>query len=535
MDNPAFVDSETPNGAPLFSPAQMTSLTNENCNGHSIPSRTESSAPLCTSGSATANGSTTTADEPPGPVCLRRTLGLVSVSAIMTSTMIGSGIFMSAGTVLALSGGALLPALLIWASCGLLCLLAGVAYVELSCVVPSAGGEFAAMLHAFGPLHEFLGPLPAFLYAWMTCLVSRPANTAIQSLAVAEYCVQPWFGAECRPPVLAIALVALCANTLSAFINSYSVRLTATINNLFAAAKLVVMIGIVAGGVYFIVRGGTRHLTAGMPSERVSIVDLTAAFYTCLWAYEGWNNLNFLTEEMSNPVRDMPRALFIGVPLVTFSYLLVNTAYLTVLSPDEVIATPAAAVAFAEHALGSAAGLLIPLCVALSVYGTLNGTIMASSRLSFTAARAGHLARPLALLQTTSRTPAPAIIFNTLVSSAMLAYGDFEKLITFASLTVWIFYGLAMVALLVMRRTRPDAPRPFRAPTAVPWLVLVMAVLLMAVPLVNGPRLDHLAVLAFLVTGVLVYWRCVYRHRPSAGSQRVTLLLQKLLLLAGQH
>ena len=528
MDNPAFIDTEDAKVSPLCWEAQPVGLCDAGQNGHAVSA--EESARVESLAASDGGGSMAADTAPLEPVCLRRTLGLVSATAIVMGTMIGSGIFISAGTVFSLSGGALLPCLLIWGGCGLLCTLAGVAYVELSCVVPSAGGEFAAMLHAFGPLHEFLGPLPAFLYAWMTCLVSRPANTAIQSLAVAEYCVQPWFGAQCRPPALAIALAALCANTLSAFINSYSVRLSAALNNVCAAAKLLVITGITAGGVYFIVRGGTRHLTADMPTERMSAADLSAAVYTSLWAYEGWNNLNYLTEEMCDPVRDMPRALGAGVPLVTVSYLLVNTAYLTVLSPEQVMATPAAAVTFAEHALGSVSGLVIPLCVALSVFGTLNGTIMASSRLAFRAARAGHMARPLALLHTASRTPAPALVFNTLLSSAMLAYGNFEKLTTFASLTVWIFYGLAMVALLVMRRTRPDSPRPFRAPTAVPWLVLAVSLLLVAAPLASGPQPEHVGVAAFLAVGVLVYWRCVYRRGPSPSSRWLTVLLQKLLL-----
>ena len=539
MDNPAFVDSESSNGKLPGRSTQPDTPPEKHRNGHagngSAPAQTSSPSSAEDADPASNDAAPTDAEtETLTSIRLRRRLGPFSAAAVIVGTMIGSGIFISPGAVLALSGGALVPCLLVWTGCGLLCTLASLAYIELASVAPS-GGEFAVLLHAFGPMHEFLGPLPAFLFAWMTCLVSRPANTAIHSLTVAEYCVRPWFGADCQPPPLAIPLAALCANSLAAFVNSYSVRLSAAINNVLTAAKLAVLGGLVVAGVYFFSKGETRHLAAGIVSGSVSIWDLPAAFYTCLWAYEGWNNLNFLKEELSEPARDMPRALGIGVPLVTSIYVLVNIAYLTVLSPEQVMASPAVAVAFTAHAVGSAAGLLIPLCVALSMYGTLSGTVMATSRVTFTAARAGHLGQPLGLLQTDHLTPVPAVLFNAALAAVLMTCSDFETLITFSSFTVWIFYGLAMLALLVMRRSRPSAPRPFRAPTVVPCVVLVVAAALVGGPLVHGPRLVHLSVLGFLLVGVLFYWQCVYLRRSPAGSRQLTVALQKLLLLASQR
>ena len=554
MDNPAFVDTESASERqPCRSNLPASQAGDENGHASGIPASVQSAtSPSAEDADAiipdtiipgnSTLAATTAAPTPvqsisvqSSPVRLRRSLGPFSAAAVVMGTMIGSGIFISAGTVLTLSGGAVVPCLLIWVGCGLLCTLASLAYIELGSVVPRSGGEFTVLLHALGPLHGFLGPLPAFLFSWMTCLVARPANTAIHSLAVAEYCVRPWFGAECRPPPLAIPLAALSANSLAAFVNCYSVRLSTAMINLFTAAKLAVLGGMVVGGVYFLANGGTTRLAAGMSAGSVSIWNLPAAFYTCLWSYEGWNSLNFLTEELTEPARDLPRALGLGVPLVSACFVLVNAAYLTVLSPEQVMATPAVAVAFTERALGSVAGVLVPLCVAFSVYGTLSANVLAASRLTFTAARAGHLATPLSLLHIGRLTPAPAVIFNALLAAALMACSDFETLITFSSFTVWIFYGLVMVALLVMRRTRPHAPRPFRAPTLVPWLVLAVAVVLVLGPLVHEPQLVHLSVLVYLLVGVLFYWQCVYLRRSPAGSRQLTVLLQKLLLLARQQ
>ena len=272
-------------------------------------------------------------------VHLKRRVGLVSGVALIVGTMIGSGIFVSPSGLLVRTGS-IGVSFLVWTTCGILSLCGALAYAELGTMNTSSGAEYAYFMDAFG------AP-PAFLFSWVSTLVLKPSQMAIICLSFAQYAVEA-FAAECNPPQELVKLVAILAIVLILLVNCYSVNLATGVQNAFTAAKLIAILVVIVGGSYKLIQGNTQHLQGAFEtmedSTPVTIGRLATAFYTGLWAYDGWNNLNYVTEEIKDPSKNLPRSIMIGIPLVTICYALINVSYLAVMSPTEMIDSEAVAV-----------------------------------------------------------------------------------------------------------------------------------------------------------------------------------------------
>ncbi|XP_071569043.1 b(0,+)-type amino acid transporter 1 isoform X3 [Temnothorax nylanderi] len=459
------------------------------------------------------------------PVHLKRRVGLVSGVALIVGTMIGSGIFVSPSGLLLRTGSVGLS-FLVWTSCGLLSLCGALAYAELGTMNTSSGAEYAYFMDAFG------AP-PAFLFSWVSTLVLKPSQMAIICLSFAQYTVEA-FTVDCEPPDQVVKIVALLAIVLILLINCYSVNLATGVQNAFTAAKLMAILVVIAGGSYKLIQGNTQHLQTAFDTidgSTINIGRLATAFYTGLWAYDGWNNLNYVTEEIKNPSKNLPRSIMIGIPLVTICYALINVSYLAVMSPSEMIESEAVAVTFGNRILGVMAWLM-PLSVAISTFGSANGTLFAAGRLCFAASRQGHLLDCLSYVHVRRFTPAPGLIFHSLVAGAMVLSGNIDSLIDFFSFTAWIFYGGAMLALLVMRRTRPNHPRPYKCPLVIPVLVLVISAYLIVAPIIDKPQIEYLYAAGFIGAGMLVYLPFVKFGYVPKFMEGVNAFLQMLLEVA---
>ncbi|XP_065569907.1 b(0,+)-type amino acid transporter 1-like isoform X3 [Artemia franciscana] len=427
-------------------------------------------------------------------------------------------------------------------------------YCELGTLVPKSGAEYIYLLEAFKPrpkkdnltfggkLKDFFGPLPSFLFAWVTVLLLKPSSYAILTLSFSTYTLSPIFtyvGAcavdEEHKFLESIArklLAAACIASIT-FINCYSVSLATKVQNIFTAAKLIAIFIIICGGIYMIALGNVSYLSTGFepfdPSlSPTTFSDIATAFYSGLWAYDGWNNLNYVTEELKNPFVNLPRAIIIGLPLVTGCYILVNVAYLAVLSPIEMINSPAVAVTFGARALASWAWLM-PLAVCVSTFGSANGTLFVGGRLSYVASREGHLVDILSYVHVRRLTPSPALLFNTLIALLMIIPGNIGSLIDFFSFTAWIFYGGCMAALILMRYTRPNAPRPYKVPIIMPIIVLIVSVYLVVAPIVEDPQIEYLYATMFILAGLIFYIPFIYYKVPVKCMGPVTAFLQYLL------
>ncbi|KAL1131952.1 hypothetical protein AAG570_011563 [Ranatra chinensis] len=435
--------------------------------------------------------------------------------------MIGSGIFVSPSGLLERTGSVGMS-LVIWISCGILSLLGALAYAELGTMNTSSGAEYAYFMDAFGPL-------PAFLFSWVSTLVLKPSQMAIICLSFAKYAVEA-FVTECDPPDTVVKLVAVLAILVILFINCYSVNLATGVMNVFTAAKLIAILIVICGGAYKMFEGNTQNLENPFKGTTSSMGHIATAFYTGLWAYDGWNNLNYVTEEIKNPSKNLPRSIIIAIPLVTMCYALINISYLAVMSQSEMIESEAVAVTFGNRILGVMAWLM-PLSVTISTFGSAHGTLFAAGRLCFAASREGHLMSILSYVHVRRLTPAPGLIFHSLIAIAMVLSGTIESLIDFFSFTAWIFYGGAMAALLVMRYTRPNFPRPYKVPIIIPILVLGISVYLILAPIIDQPQKEYLYALFFIVAGLLVYFPSVHYGAPKI-MERFTVFCQLLFEVA---
>jgi len=241
-------------------------------------------------------------------LCCADQVGLWSAVALIVGTMIGSGIFVSSGSLLerAQSPGL---CLVLWCVCGAYSLLGAISYAEIGTLIPRSGGEYTYYLEAFGPLHKFFGPILAFLYAWVTILLLKPTSLAINSLSFSKYLLEPILravGFDQAEDYIYYVLTRVCSGVfigLISFINCYSVTLATRVQIVFTVAKLTAIAIVVGGGLYYVSIGYTEYLNIGFQGSATSFGDIAQAFYGGLWAFDGWNQLNYITEELENPYR----------------------------------------------------------------------------------------------------------------------------------------------------------------------------------------------------------------------------------------
>lgn len=449
-------------------------------------------------------------------VKLKRELGLFSAVNLILGVMIGSGIFVSPASALEYSGSVAL-CLIIWTVSGIISLLGALSFAELGTVVGKSGAEYAYFQEAFGKIHKFWGPLPSFSCAWIYVMILRPAEVAIVVMTFAEYAIQP-ITIDVHPDYKdnAIKLASLAALFIMTYINITSVKLFVKVQNVFGVCKVLACLVVIGGGIYEIAKGNTSHLNKGFEGSTTNPGSIALSLYYGLWAYDGWNSVTVVTEEIINPGVNVPLSISIAVPLITALYVFMNVAYMTVLSYAEMTSGTAVAVAFGARVLGPFS-FIMPLGVAVATFGCAMSVQFGVTRVCYTAARGGHMLELFSYVNIKRLTPAPAVAFQAFLTAIFISVGNIKTLIQFASWFLWFFYGLAMVALLVLRKTQAAKPRPYRVPTPIPVFVLIVAIFLSVLPIVEDPSVKYLMAIGFILLGVVVYTVFVYYKRtPSA-------------------
>ncbi|KAG5263872.1 hypothetical protein AALO_G00269560 [Alosa alosa] len=454
------------------------------------------------------------------PPCFRKRVGLVSGVCLIVGTMIGSGIFISPKAVL-VGTGAVGPCLCVWAACGVLATLGALCYAELGTMITKSGGEYPYLMEAFGPVM-------AFLYSWTTIIVLKPSSFAIIALSCAEYAATPFYPG-CTPPLLVTKCLAAATIFLICLVNCLSVKLANYIQNFFTAAKLFIILIIVVAGIVLLAQGNTQNLTNAFDGGATSFGAIGLAFYNGLWAYDGWNQLNFITEELKNPYRNLPLAIIIGIPLVSVCYVLVNIAYFSAMTPTHLLQSSAVAVTFADRVLYPMSWV-VPLFVVFSTFGAANGSCFTAGRLTYVAGREGHMIKILSYISLKYYTPAPALIFNGILGILYILPADINTLINYFSFAQWGFYGLTALALIVMRFTRKNLHRPVKVPVVIAVLVVVVSVYLVLAPIIDKPELEYLYCTIFIFSGLIFYLLFVhYKFQWSHTIMRpITMHLQLL-------
>jgi len=427
-----------------------------------------------------------------GGVRLKAEMTLLNGCTVIIGCIIGSGIFVSPTGVLA-STGSVNMSLLVWTICGLFTMIGAYCYAELGCMIKKSGADYAYIFIA-------LGPFPAFIRLWVECIIVRPCSAAIQALTFSLYILKPFFP-ECDPPDEAMRLMAAACICFLAFVNCYSVKWATLVQDYFTYAKVLALILIIITGFVQLGRGRTEYFTWEGTETDPTVIALS--FYSGLFAYTGWNYLNFIIEEMKDPVRDLPRAIAISCISCLVIYVLTIVAFHTTLDTYEVLGSEAVAVTFADQLYGSVAWI-VPIFVACSTFGAVNGTLLTSSRLFYAGAREGQMPRILTMIQVERATPTPSVIIVTLLSLAYLTSSNIGVLMNYLGFTTWLAIGAAVFCLPYLRWKQPDLPRPIKIHLAFPIVYLCMTLVITLLPMIAQPVETGIG-LAMILTAVPVY------------------------------
>ncbi len=381
---------------------------------------------------------------------LKKKLNLYGLTMIAVGACIGSGIFRSPGQVAeAVPNHTLVLA--VWALGGVIALTGALTFSELGAMFPKAGGVYVYLKEAYG---EMTG----FLYGWVILLVINSGALAALAITFADYMTYFIEMSEQTKVILAALTIAFLTG-----INAVGVNVSQIFANLFSTLKLIAIAGIIiAGFVFYNAEKVPLDFTLTSAPENIFNAMLVGLIGV-LWSMGGWHHASYLSEEAIDAKRTVPRAMILGVLIVTVMYVLVNLAYMMLLPLPEI----AASTKVAGDAVGqvvSFGGKLVAVIISISIFGTIGIYTMSAPRIYFAMAKDGIFFKGLSKIHPTYGTPVNAMLVQAIWAIVLLLFwGAFEELISYVTFMDIIFMTMAGISIFIFRNRRPNAERPIKA------------------------------------------------------------------------
>jgi len=437
---------------------------------------------------------------------LLRALGLPEATAVVVGTVIGTGIFLKPRAIAEVldSPGLILA---VWVAGGALSLLGALSYAELGAMFPHAGGEYVFMREAYGRFGGFLWAWTYFVCAKIGSIAALAAGFAIYLKALVPL---PGYAEQ------AVAAAAIGAVTL---VNYWGVAAGGRLQAFLTALKIASIVGIVALA-FASPTGSWAHLQPLAPRSSTGLVGaIGLALVAVLWAYDGWNDLVMVSGEIRDPQRNIFRSMFIGMAVILALYLVANVAYHYAIPVGEMPRQPRVAEAAVAGVLGPRGAAVVSTVILVSILGALNGSILSGARIPYAAAADGVFPAVLAGVHARHHSPAASLVAQgalaalLIVVFTVLGIGQFDYITDMVIFAEWAFYGLCTAAVILLRRRRPDHPRPYRA-WGYPWAQVIFvaaATYLFFNSLIEAPKQSFLG-LGLICLGAPVY---LFRFRRS--------------------
>lgn len=471
---------------------------------------------------------------------IERRIGLVHAVALVVGGIIGSGIFISPRYVVK-SASSIGETLLVWVFGGVLSFFGGLCFCELGTFIKKSGGEYIYLKLAFGP---FIG----FLFSWIDVWVLEPCSFAILSLTFGVYATEPFFPSrgvasdnstvKYHQPMMLVKLLAACSICIFTAINCISIRLAARVQVVFTSFKILAVASIVIVALIQPLSGAAKCAATELnhnvfSGSAISPGSIGHAFYSVMWAYQGWSSLNSITEEVKDPEKNFPWTVMISIPLVTLCYVLMNLAYFSVLTKQEILASDAVALTFASR-LSPVFGAIMPAIVSLSCFGSLNSSLFSSSRMMFSIAREKQLPSCLAMVHRNSQAPIPAILMRAFLALLMLLPTNVGNLLNWLMFVDWLIYSFVFIGLIWLRRKKATIPRPFKVNVLIPIFMTLVSLYFASIPFISNP-VESVFGLVVILSGIPAYFVFIEKkwlfksERLSRLSSKVSQLIQVIL------
>lgn len=472
---------------------------------------------------------------------LERKIGLWVSISIVIGSVIGSSIFMKPATMAAQLSSPLLL-LLVWIVAGIVSLFGAMINAEVGCILPETGGQYVYFRHMYG---DFF----AYLYGWACFMVINTASISGIAFVFADYTgyfiklphfsstiehsipiVIPFIGKFYLLENIGTKLVAIFLILLFTLINIRSLKASGGVQVFLSVLKVVALLFLI-GAIFFSSKGDAHNLTQASTSFNYSGWKLVTAFIAAttgaLAAYDGWNNLGFISGEIKNPQKNIPRGLIAGLGVCILIYALTNEAYLYMLPVDTMKSSSLVASDALYKVLGIAGGGFVAVLVIISTAGSTNGNILPCARIIYAMAEEKHFFASTGKVSSKYKTPVNALWLQAIWAILLVFMGSFDMLMDMFVFISWVYYGFAAYGIVILRKKMPEADRPYklRGYPYLPAVFILFTTLYVIITLYNDINnylegksaiINSVFGIALTAIGIPLYW--YFKKKPSANQ-----------------